>query len=133
MRIKSPDPQPRDDGEFHVYVNGQAYGKPYGIIYLDEGKALALRDITLSDARRLAAAVARVERELAAACAEMAAPHGRGHLYEGTCQLCGKPEDDGLHAEEPAVNHRLSADGAQVLLSPPAGEDVLHGEEPSDA
>jgi hypothetical protein len=102
MKIQAPDPQPRHDGEYHTWVNGIAYGAPYGVIYLDEGRALALQGITLDDARRLAVAAARVERQLAAAHAQMAASHGRGYIYEGTCQLCGKPEGDGLHAE-PAI------------------------------
>src|SRR6184192_2300482 len=104
MRIQAPDPQPRDDGDYYVYVNDTAYGKPYAKIYLSgDDRSLALGDITLDDARRLAAAATRVERELAAAHARMTAPHGTGDLYEGTCQLCGKPGDDGLHADAAAA------------------------------
>jgi hypothetical protein len=102
MKVKSPDPQPRESGDYKTYVNGVAYGKPYAKIYLDEDETLVLGGITLDDARRLAAAATRVEQELAAAHARMAAPHGRDDFYNGTCQLCGKPEDDGLHAD-PAV------------------------------
>jgi hypothetical protein len=99
VRIQAPDPQPRGDGEYRTYVNGTAYGRPYGEITLDEGGALTLGGIALDDARRLAAAATRVEQELASAHARMTAPHGRRYVYEGTCQLCGKPEDDGLHAD----------------------------------
>lgn len=99
MRITQPEPRPRDTGDYHVYVSAVAYGKPYAKIYLDEGNDLALADITLDDARRLAKAAARIEQELAAAEARMKAPHGREHFYQGTCQLCGKPEDDELHDE----------------------------------
>jgi len=103
MRIQAPNPQPRGDGEYSTYVNGVAYGRPYGEITLDEGGALTLGDITLADARRLAAAAARVERELASVHARMTAPHGRRNIHKGTCQLCGKPENDGLHAEPAAT------------------------------
>jgi hypothetical protein len=99
MEVKSPDPQPRDDGEYDTYVNGVAYGKPYAKIYLDEDRALTLERITLGDARRLARAAVQVEQELAAAHAMMAAPHGSDHFYKGTCQLCGKAADDALHAD----------------------------------
>lgn len=99
MRITQPEPKPRDTGDYFTYVSGVAYGKPYAKIYLDEGKDLSLADITLDDARRLARAATQIEQELTAAHARMTAPHGSEHFYQGTCQLCGKPEDDELHAE----------------------------------
>ena len=98
MRITRPEPEPRDNGDYRTYVNGIAYGEPYAMIYLDEAADLRLDGITLDDARRLAKAAVQAEQELSAAHARMTAPHGSDHFHKGTCQLCGKPEADELHA-----------------------------------
>ena len=101
MRITRPEPDPRDSGDFFTYTSG-AYGKPYGSIRLDESGQLRLDGITLDDARRLAKAALQIEQELTALHARMAAPHGSDDFYKGTCQLCGKPESDEIHAEAAA-------------------------------
>ena len=98
MRISSPDPKPRESGDYDFYVT-PGYGAPTADIYLDEKHDLALRWINLEDCERLIKAVALAADKLRVYRAQMAALHGRGRLYEGTCQLCGKPEDDELHAE----------------------------------
>lgn len=98
MRIVSPEPEPREDGDYGTYTSA-AYGKPYGSIALDKDCTLHLRDITLDDARRLLKAAVKIEQELTALHARIKAPHGRDSIYKGTCQLCGKAEDDELHAE----------------------------------
>jgi hypothetical protein len=111
MRIQAPNPQPRDDGDYHVYVNGTAYGKPYAKIYLSsDDRALALDDVTLDDARRLAAAATRIERELSAAHARMAAPHAApcpSVSPDGDAETPG--EADGFAAAELASAQAIDA------------------------
>lgn len=114
MRISRPNPEPRVAGDYNAWTNGVAYGKPYGVIKLDEGNALKLEDITLDDARRLAKAAQQIERELAAAHARMTAPHGGEHFYHGTCQLCGKPEDDEIHVKGPYGNAIRAAEALEA-------------------
>lgn len=128
MEIRRPNPEPRGTGDFDVYVNPVAYGKPYASIKLDEAGSLRLDSINLDDARRLAKAAARIEQELTAAHARMAAPHGRKNFYQGTCQLCGKPEADELHAEpDPpgCICDIASADQCPVHRSEPAAAPEL--------
>lgn len=98
MQIGKPEPRPRDNGEYAISTT-KGYGDPRGYIDLDEAATLALRDVRIEDCDRLIKAAAAVKDRILALTAEMAAPHGRRHLYQGTCQLCGKPEDDELHAE----------------------------------
>jgi hypothetical protein len=98
MRIEIPYPQPRKDGDYRFYVN-PAYGEPTGTIWLGEGHALTLSYVTAEDCDRLIRAAAEVKQKVMAYTAEMSAPHGRKNIYQGDCQLCGKPEDDELHAD----------------------------------
>lgn len=119
MEITRPEPRPRSEGDYDVYVSAVAYGKPYAKIYLDDAKHLAIADIRLEDARRLAKAAAQIEQELSAAHARMTAPHGSEHFYQGTCQLCGKPENDRLHAEpEPLVISDSTIEQARYFAQP---------------
>lgn len=101
MRIDRPDPRPRKDGEYYTHV-GKGYGDPTGEIWLDDKGDLRLQYIHLDDCDRLIKAAAAVKEQLTRQRAEMSAPHGRRHFYHGECQLCGKPEDDELHAEPAA-------------------------------
>jgi hypothetical protein len=101
MRIVTPSPGPRESGEYGTWVT-IGYGDPAGIIHLAENGTLDLRDVHADDCDRLIRAASRVKAEILRYQAQMAAPHGRRYIYEGTCQLCGKPEDDELHAEAPA-------------------------------
>lgn len=98
MRIESPTPKPRDNGNYETWTN-PGYGDPFGEITLDEQGALRLRYIHVQDCDRLIRAAAEVKSKLIAFAAEMTAPHARRYIHQGTCQLCGKPEDDELHAE----------------------------------
>jgi hypothetical protein len=127
MRITRPNPEPREDGDYCSFTNGVAYGKPYGSIKLDDAGHLRLDDITLDDARRLAKAAMRIEQELTAAHARMKAPHGGEHFYQGTCQLCGKPEDDELHAEPEPLKISDSTIAAAAYFAQPGNtvDDVL--------
>jgi hypothetical protein len=98
MRIDTPNPRPRKDGEYRTYA-GLGYGEPNGEIWLDEKGDLRLQNVAVADCDRLIKAAAAIKEELLVQHARMAAPHGRTNIYEGTCQLCGKPEDDELHDE----------------------------------
>jgi hypothetical protein len=98
VRIDSPDPKPRDSGDYEIWIS-KGYGDPAGTITLDEEGDLVLRNITIGDCDRLIKAACEIKQKLTAYRAEMAAPHGRRHIHKGTCQLCGQPEDDELHAE----------------------------------
>lgn len=105
MELSIPRPNPREDGEYRTFVD-IGYGKPWAVIHLAEGNSLDLRYVTVEDCDRLIRAAATVKEGLLRCQAQAAAPHGRKNLYGGTCQLCGKPEDDELHAEpapEPAA------------------------------
>jgi hypothetical protein len=117
MRIDTPDPRPRESGdyEFHVTIG---YGDPRGDIYLDADGKLRLMDIRPDDCDRLIKAIVEVKSKVLAYRAEMAAPHGRRYLYQGTCQLCGKPEADALHAEAvPAESARELAAAGKLVIS----------------
>lgn len=103
-------PWSRKTGDYEVYVSRLQYGNPEARIDLDEEGGLRLRRVTLDDCDRLIRAAAAARQEILAAQAEAAAPHGTAHVYHGTCQLCGKPEDDGLHAE-------MAGDHAQAARS----------------
>lgn len=98
MRIDIPHPQPRESGDYQFYVVS-GYGDPHGTIWLDETQCLTLSCLTAEDCDRLIRAADQVKDQILGYTAEMTVPHGTKHLYKGTCQLCGKPEDDGLHAE----------------------------------
>ena len=129
MEIRRPDPQPRTEGNYDVYVNGIAYGKPYASIKLSEDNQLRLDDITLGDALRLAAASAQVAAELTAAHARLGAPHGGDHFWKGTCQLCGKPEDDELHAEPEPELYAAAIQQAAYFAQPGNTIDDLLAEQ----
>lgn len=98
MRIDQPDPHPREDGDYDTYTTG-GYGQPNATIFLDEERKLRLGHVTLADCERLMAALAKILPELVRYNYLLTVAHGRGDIYKGTCQLCGKPEDDELHAE----------------------------------
>jgi hypothetical protein len=99
MEIRIPRPPVRKDGEYQTWVS-IGYGDPVATIHLAESGDLDLSDIRVDDCDRLTRALARVRGELVRYQATAAAPHGRDRLYQGTCQLCGKPEDDALHGVE---------------------------------
>lgn len=122
MRIDTPDPKPRTSGDYDIYVTS-GYGSPTADIFLDEKGDLRLQWLDEGDCERLIRAAARALEEIRAYAAEMAVPHGRRRLYKGTCQLCGKPEDDDLHREpQDAAGadaaHKGSPDDAPIDLWP---------------
>jgi hypothetical protein len=98
MRIESPQPKPIAEGDYYVHVT-KGYGDPDAEIWLDEKGELRLNYVSLEDCDRLIKAACEAKEKIARYRAELATPHGRKHLYQGRCQLCGKPEDDELHAE----------------------------------
>ncbi len=104
MRIETPRPSPREDGDYGVWVT-MGYGDPEATIHLAENGTLDLRDIRAGDCDRLIRAAAKAKDEILRYQAMMAAPHGSRYFYHGTCQLCGKPADDpgALHGELPAA------------------------------
>jgi len=102
MELNIPRPAPSKDGDYRTFVN-IGYGNPYAVIHLAEGGSLDLTGVQVEDCDRLIRAAAKVKEELLGFQAEAAAPHGRDNLYHGTCQLCGKPEADELHAEPAPV------------------------------
>lgn len=128
MRIDSPRPAPREAGDYKTSVT-IGYGDPRGDIHLDEAGALRLSDVRPEDCDRLIKAAAEIKSRVLAHRAEMAAPHGRRYVYQGTCQLCGKPEDDALHAPERCDSRPYPAgsegdDGTECVL--PKGHDGDH-------
>ena len=98
MRLDQRTIYPITEGDYRIWHAG-GYGKPNGEIWLDEEGDLRLGSLSVEDCDRLIKAATEIKSKVLAYRAEMKAPHGRAHLYKGTCQLCGKPEDDGLHAE----------------------------------
>ena len=99
MRIDRREPKPRSDGDYQVDVT-KGYGEPTGDIILDEDGDLRLQWLNEADCDRLIKAASAVKEQVARYRAMMVAPHGCGHVYKGTCQLCGKPEDGNpLHGE----------------------------------
>lgn len=123
MELSIPRPQPRKEGDYETFVDC-GYGKPWAIIHLAENGTLDLRDLGVDDCDRLIKAAVEVKSQLLRFQAEMTAPHGRGHLYKGTCQLCGKPEDDVLHADPDACG-----DCGRLVCDCAAGM----GEDPTDS
>jgi hypothetical protein len=127
VKIDTRAPEPRGHGDYYTRTQG-GYGKPHGEIWLDEAGRFRLDYLSEDDCDRLIRAVAEIKPRVAAMRAEMAVPHGRRHLYRGTCQLCGKPEDDELHAADitalgepaPAAN----ASPAAGLTAAPETEDA---------
>lgn len=99
MDLRIPRPEPRRDGDYRTYTS-IGYGRPCGTIHLAEGHALDLADVEVEDCDRLIRAATEVREQLLGYLAKAAAPHGRDNLHKGTCQLCGKPEDDDLHATQ---------------------------------
>ncbi len=102
MRIQAPDPRPRESGDYETYFT-IGYGDPRGDIILDEDGTLRLDDVRPDDCDRLIRAAGEIKEQVLTRRAEMAAPHGSRYLHKGTCQLCGKPEDDSLHADPVVV------------------------------
>ena len=99
MRLGTPDPAPRSEGDYKIWTSG-GYGKPCGEIELDEAGTLRLQWLDEGDCDRLIAAATAIREQVAAYRAEMTVPHGRRYIYKGSCQLCGQPEDAGLHAQD---------------------------------
>lgn len=131
MRIESPDPKPRSEGDYRIYFSN-GYGNPTGDIYLDEQHTLRLSWLDEGDCDRLIKAAAEIKQRIITARAEMSAPHGTRHLYHGTCQLCGKPEDDELHAEaKPLVISDSTIAQVRAREGVPFGFEVAQDETPS--
>ena len=128
MQIETPRPCPRDTGDYSVWVT-KGYGDPRAVIHLAESGTLDLRDVHVEDCDRLIRAAAQAKEEILRYQAEMSAPHGRVHLYQGTCQLCGKPEGDALHAEAYRLACGCTDGGGCTCPGCQAGE--IH--EPGDA
>jgi hypothetical protein len=107
MRLDTPDA--RKTGDYEVFVSRLQYGDPEARIILDDNAGLVLHRVTLDDCDRLIKAAAAAKQQIIAVLEEMGYAHGRAHLHEGTCQLCGKPEADELHAEAaPKPVYRLA-------------------------
>ena len=112
MRIDTPSI--RED-DFPVDLN-PGYGNPWGDIILSEDGRTRLQWVHEDDCDRLIKGAAELKQQIIESRARAASPHGTRHLHKGTCQLCGKPEADELHAEpEPARDQPASADAATVL------------------
>jgi hypothetical protein len=116
MDLNIPRPAPIRDGDYETWVD-IGYGQPVAVIHLAEGGALDLASLTAGDCDRLIRAAAKVKGQILDILARAAAPHGRRNLYQGTCQLCGKPEDDELHAEAPPCGKRRASDGLPCGLN----------------
>lgn len=127
MEVRTPRPSPIGDGDYKTYTDA-AYGNPYGTIHLADGYALDLADVHVEDCDRLIRAVSTVREQLLRFQAQAAAPHGRKHLWHGTCQLCGRPEDDELHAEAASAE----AMDALVAAWPPVPAITITDDEPED-
>jgi hypothetical protein len=95
MRIDTPSL--RADG-FKVDLN-PGYGKPWGDILLTEDGCTRLQWVHEDDCDQIIKAAAELKSQIIDSRTRAAVPHGRGHLFKDRCQLCGKPEDDELHAE----------------------------------
>lgn len=95
MQLDLPSFQQKD-GELDTYVD-IGYGRPHGVIRLSDDARL--RYVYEDDCDRLIKAAAAIKEGIRASRAKAAQPHGSKHFWQGTCQLCGKPEDDELHAE----------------------------------
>jgi hypothetical protein len=104
MQIDIPKPKVRDNGDYAAMVS-KGYGDPHGTIALDENWEVVLDHLSVEDCDGLIKAAALIKEKVLAYRAEMGAPHGAKHLYRGRCQLCGKPEDDELHAEPKPPAH----------------------------
>jgi hypothetical protein len=117
MHVIQPDPRPRESGEYEFRAT-KGYGDPRGYIMLDEERLLELRDVRVEDCDRLIKAAAGLKDRILALTAEMTAPHGRNHFYQGTCQLCGKPEADGLHADPEPTPYDRAIEQAEAFAQP---------------
>lgn len=113
MRIDSPDITPPASGDYRTRVS-KGYGDPSGSIILDETTHLELERIRPEDCDRLIRALAEIKTGILAYREKSLLPHGDDHFYQGTCQLCGKPEDDELHAEAAPVIPPAERDCDQV-------------------
>lgn len=122
MEVRTPRPSPIEDGDYKTYTDA-GYGNAYGTIHLAEGYGLDLADVHVEDCDRLIRAASKVREQLLGFQAEAAAPHGRKHLWHSTCQLCGKPEGDGLHAEAGACTSVAPETGRPCTET---GEHVRH-------
>jgi len=135
MRIDTPTPKLVTDGDYRIWHAG-GYGDPNGEIILDEDGAWRLENLNEADCDRLIKAAVEIKSHLVTYRAQMAAPHGRRHLYKGTCQLCGKPEDDALHADPVPVPAPLTADEIAVLEAAARADDDDDddmGDDPTDS
>ena len=95
MQLEIPDA--REDGDFAVHLNPGS-GDPFGHIELTKDGRVRLRWLREDDCDRLIRAAADLKDKLIKSRNAAGFPHS-ARLYEGHCQLCGKPEDDELHAE----------------------------------
>jgi hypothetical protein len=117
MELNIPRPAPLKDGDYRTFVTS-GYGDPYAVIHLAEGNGLDLTSVTVEDCDRLIRAAAKVKEQILRYQAKAAAPHGRADLYQGTCQLCGKPEADGLHADPEPTPYDRAIEQAEAFAQP---------------
>lgn len=114
MRIHTPSPKPRDDGEFEVRVNpGDGNYGPFAMIALSENSETEICLDDLDDARRLVRAAVKALRRLEASV------KGEPHPYRGDacrCDTCGQTRAAAIHAA-PAADpaYRLTAKGYVAL------------------
>jgi hypothetical protein len=116
MRIDTPQPTPRSEGDYRVDPTS-GYGEPWADIWLDEKGDLRLQYLKADDCDRLIRAAVDAKAAILGYQAQAAAWHGTARIHQGQCQLCGKPEADELHA-------------AAVNPDAPAPGDGQHDEDP---
>lgn len=124
MKINTRAPEPRGDGDYYTRAQG-GYGDPHGEIWLDEAGSFRLDYLSEDDCDRLIRAAAEIKPQVAALRARMTAPHGRDNVYKGTCQLCGQPGDDALHADTDSIID-AEDDGAPDCARPGCGHARFH-------
>jgi len=107
--VRIDTPSLRADG-FKVEFN-TGYGNPWGDILLTDDGRTRLQWVSEDDCDQIIKAAAELKSQIIDSRTWAAMPHGRGRLFKGRCQLCGKPEDDELHAEPAPVITEQAASG----------------------
>jgi hypothetical protein len=117
MRIHTPSPKPKEDGEFEVRVNpGDAAHEPFAMIALDERSDTEICLDDLDDARRLVRAAVKALHRLETSVKGEPHPY-RDDAYR--CDECGQARTAAIHAApEPLVISDATIAQARAFAQP---------------
>lgn len=106
MRIHTPTPRPREEGDFGIRVNPGDGDGPFAMIALSEDERTEICLDSLDDADRLVRAAVAAKRMLSAAIARQAHEFTGSPVpgFSGWCETCGMQRRNSVHQPAPKAD-----------------------------